>query len=133
MVLRTTDCGAYRASLDLASNEYTIATAEGAPLDVGLSPSRTSIGGVLDVVALGAAAGMGELSIDNEAIGFEVGDCWPRGGALRGVRTGASGTAVTINFDPTTVEMGRARVSPAIGGRSDYELPLYGPCPDTRP
>jgi hypothetical protein len=133
MVLRTSDCDAYRASLDLASNEYTIATAEGAPLDITLSPARTSIGGVLDVVALGATAGMGALSIDNEAIGFEVGDCWPRGGALRGVRTGASGAMVTITFDATTVEMGFARVSPAIAGSSAYELPLYGPCPDTRP
>lgn len=133
MVLRTSDCDAYRASLDLASNEYTVATADGAPLEVTLSPMRTRIGGVLDVVALGAAAGMADLSIDNDAIGFEIGDCWPRAGALRGVRTGASSGAVTITFDATTVEMGLARVSPAIAGSTAYELPLYGPCPDTRP
>ncbi len=133
MVLRTSDCGAYRATMDLASNEYTVATPAGAPLDVSLSSSGTRVGGVLDVVALTGATGMRELSVDNDAIGFEVGDCWPRGGALRGVRTGGDAASVTITFDTSTVEMGIARVAPSIAGSAAYELPLYGPCPDTRP
>jgi hypothetical protein len=133
MVLRTHDCGAYRASMDLVSNEYTITTPDGAPLEVTLSSARSSVRGMLDVEALSATAGLRELSIDNDTIAFDVGDCWPRGGALRGLRAGAGGAMVTITFDATTVELGHAHIAPSIAGSAFYELPMYGPCPDTRP
>lgn len=130
MTLRTSDCASFRTTMDLASNEYTIATHDGDALDVRLSPSGTGIDGVLDVVALNGLAGARELSVANDALAFEVGDCWPRGGSLQGVR---ATTTVTLAFDATTVELGIARVVPAVAGASAYELPQYGPCPDQIP
>ncbi|MBX7195735.1 MAG: hypothetical protein K1X94_27000 [Sandaracinaceae bacterium] len=130
MTLRTSDCGTFHTTMALESNEYTIATPAGDALEVQMSTTATSIGGLLDVHALHAAAGMQDLTVHNDTLGFEIGDCWPRSGAIRGMRDSAM---ITITFDATSVASGNGRVTPAVGGTTVYELPMYGPCPDQIP
>jgi hypothetical protein len=130
LTLRSADCRTFRASMDIESVEYTIATPAGEELVLVADPGQSTLTGPLDVVALNASAAERELAIENDAMVFGAGQCWPEGGGIRGMR-GAS--MVTITFDAATTTIGDAHVSPAIDGTTAYSLPQYGPCPDTDP
>lgn len=130
VTLRSADCAAFEATMDLASTEYTIATPAGTSLRFDLMPERATVTGALEVVALNAPAGARELVVEHEAMVFGAGQCWPEAGVIRGRREPA---LVTITFDASTTLAGTATITPTIGGTSAYALPEYGPCPDTDP
>ncbi len=130
LTLRSADCAAFTASLDIASTEYTIATPAGAALQLALAPDRATVTGPLDVVALNAPVGERELSVEHDAMTFGAGQCWPEGGVIRGRREPG---LVTIAFDASTTLAGMASITPTVAGTAVYALPEYGPCPDTDP
>lgn len=130
VTLRSADCRTFRASMDIASTEYTIATPAGEELVLVADSGQSTLTGPLDVVALNAAAAERELVVENDAMIFGAGQCWPQGGAIRGMR---GPSMITITFDAATTTIGDAHVAPAIDGTTAYALPQYGPCPDTDP
>jgi len=130
VTLRSADCAAFTATMDIASTEYTVATPAGASHRFDLAPERAMLSGSIDVVALNAPPGERELSVEHDGMVFGAGQCWPEGGAIRGRREPG---LVTIAFDGTTTLAGLASITPTIAGTSTYALPEYGPCPDTDP